>query len=90
MVLAHAVAHAPEPDVRPRHVAREEQLEPLRVNVSSKAELACEAPVPEARAAVLGVVLRVVPVALEVVHRRLRGSERPDGRDHGLSSRRGT
>ena len=81
-VLVRAVAPAPEPNVGVRDVAREHLLEAPRAHVPAKPERRRPAPVPEARPPVLGVVLRVVPVALEVVHRRVRGAERGDACDH--------
>ena len=81
-VLVRAVALAPQPDGGVRDEPREHLLETLRAHMPPKPERRRAAPVPEARAAVLGVVLRVVAVTLEVVHRRLRGAERGDGGDH--------
>ena len=86
-VLVLAVAHPTEPDVGVRDVPREHLLEAVRANVPAKAKDCRRSSMPEARSAVLGVVLRVVPVALEVMHRRLGGPEFGDARDHRVGLR---
>ena len=74
-VLALAVSHPAKAKTGVKDVPREHLIEPHRVHVPPEAKRARRPPVPEARPPVLGVVPRVVPVALEVVHRRLRGPE---------------
>ena len=81
-VLVRPVAHPAEPDARARHVAREQRLEALGPHRAAKPERGGELPVPGARPAVLGVAPRVVPVGLEVVHRRGRRAQPDHGRDH--------
>ena len=81
-VLVLAVSHPAEPEAGARHVAREQRLEALRPDRAAKPERGGELPVPGARPAVLGVAPRVVPVGLEVVHRRGRRAQPDHGRDH--------
>ena len=68
-VLVLAAALAAKANAGAPHVPREHLLEARRVHVPPKAKRRRRAPVPEARPAVLRIVPRVVPVALEVVHR---------------------
>ena len=86
-VLVLAVAHPTEPKTSVRDVPREHLLEALRAHVPAKAKDRRRSSMPEARSSVLGVVLRVVPVALEVMHRRLGGTEFGDTRDHRVGLR---
>ena len=64
-VVVLALAHPPEPDLRPRNPARQHILELPGQHMPLQPELLRRLPVPEARVAVLRVVLRVVPVLLE-------------------------
>ena len=64
-----------------RDVPREHLLEALRAHLTAKPKRRRPAPVPGARAAVLGVVLRVEPVFLEVLHLGLGGADRGDARE---------
>ena len=83
-VDALALAHPPEPDVRPRHEPRQHALEPLRAHMAPEPQRLRPAPVPEARLPVLRVVLRVVAVPLEIGHRHRGGPQLDERRDHGL------
>ena len=82
-MLVLAVAHPPEPDVGVRDVPREHLLEATRAHVPAEPERPGPAPMPTTRAAVLGVVLPVVPVFLKVLHLGLGGADCGDGGDHG-------
>ena len=82
-VLVLAVAKPPEPKVGARHVAGKHGLEAFRPDGSVQAQQRRRLAVPAAGLAVLRVVPGVVPVHLEVVHRRGGGLQACDGRDHG-------
>ena len=81
-VLVRPVPEPPEPQPAPRHMTLEHLLESLRFDRSVQPERRGGLAVPAARLAVLGVVLRVVAVGLEVMHRRGGHLEAGDGRDH--------
>ena len=81
-VLVLAVPGPAETDVGAGDVAGEDGFEGLWLDVTAKGEVACCRTVPEACPAVFGVVLRVVSVLLEVVHRRGCGRDGGDGGDH--------
>ena len=71
-VIVFALAHPPQADPLAGYMAVQKGFEARRADVAPQAEIARRASVPEARAAVFRVVLRVVAVALVVVDRRRR------------------
>ena len=83
-VLVLALDDPAQTDVALRHMARQHRFEARRDHMASKAEVARGFTVPEARLAVLRVVLRVVAVLLVVADRGRRGRKFVDRRDHGL------
>ena len=82
-VLVLAVAQAPQADVRARHIPQQDGVEALRRDMTSEPQRLCCLPVPEARLAVLRIVLGVIPVLLEIVDRRTRRADVRYRRDHG-------
>ena len=87
-VLPFSLDDAAQPDVALRHLPRQHRLEARRHHVAAKSEVGRRPAVPEARLAVLRVVLRVVPVLLVVRDRRRRGRKFVDGSNHGRLLRR--
>ena len=81
-VLMLAVVHPPEAKVGVWHVAGEDGLEVFWFDGPVQAEQIRRLAVPVTGLAVLRIVLRVVAVHLEVVHRRGGGLQPCDGRDH--------
>ena len=81
-VLVLAIALPSETNIGARHVARGDALEAIRLDRPAQARQGSRPAVPATGLAVLRVVLRVVPVHLEVVHRRGGGLQARDGGDH--------
>ena len=82
-VLVLAVAKLPEPEVGAGHVAGKDGLEAVRLDRPLQAQQRSRIAVPVAGLAVLRIVPGVIPIHLEVVHRRGGGAQARDGRDHG-------
>ena len=81
-VLVLAVPRPPQTDVGAGNMAGEDGFEGLRFDVTAKGKVAGRRTVPEACPAVFRVVLRIVSVLLEIVHRHGSGRDGGDGGDH--------
>ena len=85
-VLVLPAARPAEPDLRPRHVAGKNALEKPGRDLLRQAQRRSPLAVPEARAPVPAVVLRVVALALEIRDRHGGRAEIAQARDHAPRS----